>query len=75
MPIREMTELACRVREDAPIRPNKPRMLPNTSTIRTFTNNAGSAASASAAVEPVTPTEIPQRRLQKPTVKPPQKSA
>jgi hypothetical protein len=42
--------------------------------MRIFTNNAGSAASAKAAVEPVMPTEIPQSRLQMPTVNPPQKS-
>lgn len=57
------------------MRPNRPKMLPNTSTMRIFTNNAGSAASAKAAVEPVMPTEIPQSKLQMPTVKPPQKSA
>ncbi len=43
--------------------------------MRIFTNNVGSAASAKAAVEPVMPTEIPQSRLQIPTVNPPQKSA
>ena len=43
--------------------------------MRIFTNKFGSAASASAAVEPVMPTETPQRRLQKPTVRPPQKIA
>jgi len=50
-------------------------MLPNTSTMRIFTNNAGSAASAKAAVDPTTPTQTPQSKLQMPTVKPPQKSA
>lgn len=63
------------MQESSPIKPNRPKMLPNTSTIRIFTNNAGSAASANAAVEPVMPTEIPQSRLQMPTVRPPQKSA
>jgi hypothetical protein len=43
-----------------------------TSTIKILTNNWGSAASAKAAVEPVIPTETPQRRLQNPTVSPPQ---
>ena len=50
-------------------------MLPNTSTIKILTNKFGSAASAMAAVEPVMPTETPQRRLHAPTVRPPQKSA
>lgn len=43
-----------------------------TSTIKILTNNCGSAASAKAAVEPVIPTLTPQRRLQNPTVSPPQ---
>lgn len=59
----------------APIRPKSPKMLPNTSTMRILTNKFGSAASASAAVEPVMPTQMPQRRLHTPTVRPPQKSA
>ena len=57
------------------MRPNRPIMLPNTSTIRILTKRLGSAASAKAAVAPVIPTETPQRRLQEPTVRPPQKSA
>ena len=59
----------------SPINPNKPRMLPKTSTTRILTNRVGSAASARAAVEPVIPTQTPQRRLQAPTVMPPQKTA
>lgn len=55
--------------------PNNPRILPNTSTTRIFTNKLGSDASAKAAVEPVTPTDIPQRRLHAPTVRPPQNMA
>jgi len=55
--------------------PNNPMMLPNTSTTRILTKRLGSAASATAAVAPVTPTLRPQRRLQVPTVRPPQKSA
>lgn len=47
----------------------------HTSTIRILTKSCGSAASAKAAVEPVIPTETPHRRLQIPTVRPPQKSA
>lgn len=50
-------------------------MLPNTSTTRIFTNKAGSAASARAAVDPVMPTQTPQSRLHAPTVRPPQNSA
>ena len=61
--------------KNAPMRPNKPMILPKTSTMRIFTNKSGSAASASAAVEPAIPTEIPQRRLHTPTVRPPQNSA
>ena len=57
------------------MRPNRPIILPKTSTMRIFTNKSGSAASARAAVEPATPTEIPQRRLHAPTVRPPQNSA
>lgn len=59
----------------APIKPNSPKILPNTSTMRILTNRLGSAASAIAAVEPVMPTQAPQRRLQAPTVSPPQKMA
>lgn len=58
-----------------PMSPNKPRMLPKTSTMRILTKRFGSAASASAAVAPVMPTETPQRRLHTPTVSPPQKMA
>ena len=61
--------------DDAPMRPNNPMMLPKTSTMRIFTNKFGSAASASAALEPVIPTQTPQRRLHTPTVSPPQNRA
>ena len=44
----------------------------NTSTTSIRTKRVGSAASEMAAVAPVTPTAIPQRRLHTPTVKPPQ---
>ena len=57
------------------MRPNSPRILPNTSTMRILTNSDGSAASPNAAVEPVMPTDTPHRRLQTPTVRPPQKRA
>ena len=59
----------------SPINPNRPRILPKTSTMRILTNKFGSAASARAAVEPAIPTQIPQRRLHTPTVMPPQKMA
>lgn len=62
-------------RGDSPIRPNRPRILPKISITRILTKSWGSAASASAAVEPVMPTEMPQRRLQIPTARPPQKRA
>ncbi len=59
----------------APINPNKPKMLPNTSTMRIFTKRSGFAASDSAAVEPVIPTDTPHNRLHIPTVTPPQNIA
>ena len=59
----------------SPINPNRPRILPKTSTTRILTNKFGSAASARAAVEPVIPTQIPQSKLHAPTVIPPQKTA
>lgn len=55
--------------------PKSPRILPNTSTMRILTKRFGSAASPSAAVAPVMPTETPHIRLQAPTVSPPQKMA
>lgn len=57
--------------EDVPMRPNKPIILPNTSTIRILTKRFGSAASAKAAVDPVMPTQTPHSKLHTPTVKPP----
>jgi hypothetical protein len=45
------------------------------STIKTFTNSDGSAASASAALLPTTPTLTPQAKLHIPTVNPAQNSA
>lgn len=50
------------------------RSTKRTSTMRILTKSWGSAASANAAVEPVMPTLTPQRRLQRPTVSPPQNS-
>jgi len=59
----------------SPINPNRPKILPKTSTTRIFTNKSGSAASDRAAVDPVMPTQTPQRKLHAPTVRPPQKRA
>lgn len=53
------------------ITPNKPIAEPKISTIRILTKRVGLAASARAAPEPTTPTQTPQKRLQKPTVRPP----
>lgn len=53
--------------------PNRPRMLLKTSITKILTNKLGSAASAKAALEPDTPTAMPQSRLQAPMVRPPQK--
>ena len=64
-----------RIPRCSPINPNRPRILPKTSTMRILTNKFGSAASARAAVEPVIPTQIPQSKLHAPTVIPPQKTA
>lgn len=57
------------------ISPNKPNTEPKISMTKTLTKSCGSCASASAALEPVMPTQMPQRRLQMPTVRPPQKMA
>ncbi|CAG8533185.1 1590_t:CDS:2 [Acaulospora colombiana] len=52
-----------------------PMIDAKTSTTSMRTNKVGSAASEIAAVEPVMPTAIPQKRLQRPTVRPPQNRA
>jgi hypothetical protein len=57
------------------IKPKRPSTDPKISTTNTFTNNSGFCASAKAALDPVTPTDKPQSKLQIPTVKPPQKIA
>lgn len=49
------------------ISPKRPIADPKISTIRTLTNNAELAASASAAPDPTIPTAIPQNKLTKPT--------
>lgn len=56
------------------MRPKSPRTEPKISMTRILTNRAESAASATAAVDPVIPTQIPQTRLPRPTVRPAQKS-
>jgi hypothetical protein len=70
-----MSEIRLPQKVDVPMSPKRPRMEPKTSTMRMRTNKPGSAASEIAAVEPVMPTVIPQKRLQRPTVRPPQKRA
>ena len=50
--------------------PNNPKALPKISMIRIFTKVDGVCASASAAPAPVTPTAIPQQRLDNPTESP-----
>lgn len=59
---------------DGLMRPKRPRIELKTSMTSTLTNRLGSAASASAAFEPETPTAMPQSRLHVPIVRPPQKS-
>ena len=49
------------------ITPNKPRALPKISIIRIFTNVEGVCASAKAHPDPVTPTQTPQNKLERPT--------
>ena len=50
--------------------PNSPRALPNISMMRIFTKVAGVCASAKAQPEPVTPTQTPQKRFDRPTERP-----
>ena len=56
------------------MRPKSPMALPKISMTRILTNKDGSWASERAAPLPVMPTQTPQARLDKPTVKPPQKT-
>ena len=55
--------------------PNKPKALPKISMIRILTKVDGVWASAKAAPDPVTPTQMPQHRLDRPTAKPAEKRA
>src|SRR5271163_3358651 len=57
------------------INPNNPITEAKISTIKTLTNNVGSAASASAALLPTTPTLTPHAKLHNPTVNPAQNIA
>jgi hypothetical protein len=57
------------------ISPKSPNTLLKISITSTFTNSVLSAASASAALDPLMPTLTPQIRLHMPTVTPDQKSA
>lgn len=52
------------------MRPNRPIALANISMIRIRTNNDEFCASAKAAPDPTRPTQTPQNRLHKPTLKP-----
>lgn len=56
------------------MRPKRPMTEPKISTTRTLTKSWASAASAMAQFDPVIPTAIPHDKLERPTVKPPQKS-
>ena len=57
------------------ITPNSPKALPKISIIKILTKVEGVCASARAAPDPVTPTQIPQQRLDNPTANPAQKRA
>lgn len=57
------------------ITPNSPRALPKISIIRILTNVAGVWASARAQPAPVTPTQTPQNKLERPTERPAPKMA
>ena len=57
------------------ITPNRPRALPKISIIKILTKVDGVCASANAAPDPVTPTQIPQQRLETPTARPPANKA
>ena len=57
------------------ITPNSPRALPKISIIRIFTNVDGVYASDNAHPAPVTPTQTPQNKLERPTERPAPKIA
>jgi len=50
--------------------PKRPRALPKISMMRIFTNVEGVYASAKAHPAPVTPTQTPQNRFERPTERP-----
>ncbi len=57
------------------ITPKSPRALPKISMIRIFTKVEGVCESAKAAPAPVTPTQTPQKRFDRPTESPAPKMA
>jgi hypothetical protein len=57
------------------IKPKSPMTDAKISTIKTLTNNVGSAASARAALLPTIPTLTPHAKLHRPTVRPAQNKA
>lgn len=57
----------CRI---ATMTPKRPMALPKISTMRIFTKRLGFCASAKAAPLPTMPTQTPQKRLDRPTVRP-----
>lgn len=63
----QKTVFTCRI---ATMTPNRPMALPKISTIRIFTKRLAFWASAKAAPLPTMPTQMPQKRLEKPTVRP-----
>ena len=50
--------------------PKRPMALAKISTMRILTKSDASCASASAAPDPTMPTAMPQKRFEKPTVRP-----
>ena len=54
----------------ATITPNRPKAYPNISIISTFTNVDGVYESANAQPDPLTPTQTPQNKFDKPTERP-----
>jgi hypothetical protein len=55
--------------------PNRPRALPKISIMRILTKVEGVYASARAQPAPTTPTQMPQKRLERPTERPEPKTA
>lgn len=72
-PIAHANSFVPAVISNATISPNMGMILEKISTIKILMNNCPSAASATAALAPVIPTDAPPMRLQRPVVMPPQK--